>query len=56
MELTIEGANIVKECMDRGLLINCTGGNVLRFVPPFIITEEDVDTAVEILGEVLAAT
>ncbi len=53
MELNIEGADIVKECMDRGLLINCTGGTILRFVPPFIITEGDVDTAIDILGEVL---
>ncbi len=53
-ELNIEGADIVKECMERGLLINCTGGNILRFVPPLIITEQDVDAAVDILGEVLA--
>jgi acetylornithine/N-succinyldiaminopimelate aminotransferase len=53
LELTIEGADIVKECMDRGLLINCTGGNVLRFVPPLIITENDVDVAVDVLCEVL---
>jgi acetylornithine/N-succinyldiaminopimelate aminotransferase len=39
--------------MDRGLLINCTGGNVLRFVPPLIITENDVDVAVDVLCEVL---
>jgi predicted acetylornithine/succinylornithine family transaminase len=56
VELTVEGANIVKECMERGVLINCTGGNVLRFVPPLIIAEEDVDFAVEILGKVLVAT
>lgn len=55
VELTVEGANIVKECMERGVLINCTGGNVLRFVPPLIIAEEDVDFAVEILGKVLVA-
>jgi len=53
VELTIEGADIVKGCMDRGLLINCTGGNVLRFVPPLIITEKDVDVAIDVLGEVL---
>ncbi|MCX5845304.1 MAG: aspartate aminotransferase family protein [Deltaproteobacteria bacterium] len=53
MELTIEGAGIVKECMDKGLLINCTGGNVLRFVPPLVITEKDVDVAVDVLGEVI---
>jgi acetylornithine/N-succinyldiaminopimelate aminotransferase len=39
--------------MDRGLLINCTGGYVLRFVPPLIITESDVDVAVDILEEVM---
>jgi 4-aminobutyrate aminotransferase-like enzyme len=39
--------------MDRGLLINCTSGNVLRFVPPLTITEKDVDAAVAILGEVI---
>jgi acetylornithine/succinyldiaminopimelate/putrescine aminotransferase len=53
MELTIEGAGIVNECMDKGLLINCTGGNVLRFVPPLVITEKDVDVAVDVLGEVI---
>jgi len=53
VELNIEGADIVKHCMDRGLLINCTGGNILRFIPPFIITERNVDTAIDILDEVL---
>lgn len=53
VELTEEGADIVKKCMDKGLLINCAGGNVLRFVPPLIITEKDVDVAIGVLGEVL---
>lgn len=49
MELTVEGTDIVRSCMEKGLLINCTNGNVLRFVPPLTITESDVDQAVEIL-------
>jgi predicted acetylornithine/succinylornithine family transaminase len=53
MEVSIEGSQIVNACMDRGLLINCIGGNVLRFVPPLTITEKDVNAAVAILGEVL---
>jgi len=53
MELSIEGADIVRGCMDNGLLINCTCDNVLRFVPPLIITEEDIDQAVHILDEVM---
>jgi len=51
--LTVEGADIVKKCQERGLLINCTGGKTLRFVPPLIITEKDIDMAVAILDEVM---
>ena len=53
VELTVPGADIVLKCMKRGLLINCTGGNVLRFVPPLILTKTDVDKALSILSEVL---
>ncbi|MCD6486920.1 MAG: acetylornithine transaminase [Syntrophobacterales bacterium] len=53
MELSIKGADIVKGCMDKGLLINCTCDNVLRFVPPLIITKGDIDHAVDILDEVM---
>jgi acetylornithine aminotransferase len=55
MELSIEGGDLVKAAMERGLLINCTLGNVLRFVPPLIVTEEEVDEAVAILNDVLAS-
>ena len=54
IEISIDGSPIVNACMDRGLLINCTGGSVLRFVPPLTITEKDVDAAVAILGEVIS--
>ncbi len=52
-ELTVPGADYVLACMKKGLLINCTNDNVLRFIPPLILTKADVDKAVEILGEVL---
>ncbi len=53
MELKIDGAGIVRKCMEKGLLVITSGaGNVLRFVPPLIITEKDVDQAVDILAEV----
>jgi acetylornithine/N-succinyldiaminopimelate aminotransferase len=51
--LTIEGADIVKTCQERGLLINCTGGKTLRFVPPLIVPQKDIDMAVSILDVVL---
>ncbi|OQY25292.1 MAG: aspartate aminotransferase family protein [Desulfobacteraceae bacterium 4572_35.2] len=55
MKLDIPGADIVKEAMAKGLLINCTAGSVLRFVPPLIISRQEIDTAMEILDEVLSA-
>jgi acetylornithine/succinyldiaminopimelate/putrescine aminotransferase len=53
VELSIPGDAIVSMAMDNGVLINCTNGNVLRFVPPLIITREDVDRVVEVLDEVM---
>lgn len=49
MELTIEGGEIVKTALNRGLLINCTAGKILRFVPPLIVTTGEVDQMIEIL-------
>jgi acetylornithine/N-succinyldiaminopimelate aminotransferase len=52
-QLDRPGKQIVDDAMDRGLLINCTHDTVLRFMPPFIITEKDVEHAIGILDEVL---
>ncbi len=54
MELSIDGGDIVKTAMQRGLLINVTVGNVLRFVPPLIVTREEIDEAMTILDGILA--
>ncbi len=51
--LSVEGGDIVNECLKRGLLINCTGGKTLRFVPPLIITTQEVDQAIDILDAVM---
>ncbi len=53
VELDIPGADIVRECLDRGLLLNCVGGSVLRFMPPLVITEAHVDDMLAILEPVL---
>lgn len=52
LELSIDGNQIVKECLERGLLINCTAGNVLRFTPPIIIKPEEIDILIYELHEV----
>jgi len=53
MELTIPGADIVKACMNKGLLINCTSDTILRFIPPLVVTEKEVDEMMQILTAVL---
>jgi acetylornithine/N-succinyldiaminopimelate aminotransferase len=53
MELHGPGDEIVLKCLKKGLLINCTNGNILRFVPPLIISADDIDQAVQILDEVM---
>ncbi|MBI5573474.1 MAG: aspartate aminotransferase family protein [Elusimicrobia bacterium] len=52
-ELKINGKEIVSDCLQRGLLINCTQDKVLRFLPPLNINRKDVNTAVSILTDVL---
>ncbi|MFZ5648845.1 MAG: acetylornithine transaminase [Bacillota bacterium] len=54
MELTVDGRGIVLRCQDEGLLINCVNNNILRFLPPLIITENDVNQAAAILEKALA--
>lgn len=53
MELTKEGTPVVNACIERGILINCTAGNVLRFMPPLIVTEKEIDHLADVLEQVL---
>jgi acetylornithine/N-succinyldiaminopimelate aminotransferase len=54
VELHVPGKQVVLDAMAAGLLINCTHDTVLRFLPPYIITEKEVDQAVRIVGRLLA--
>ena len=53
IELSEEGAPIVQKCMENGLLINCTQGNVLRFLPAMNLTVQQADEGIDILAEAL---
>ena len=53
MELGFEGSEIVTRCMEEGFLINCTMGNVLRFLPPLIVTTKEVDQLLGALDRIL---
>ena len=52
VELDIPGKQIVLDAIDAGLLINCTHEVVLRMLPPYILTEKDVDRAIRLLKKV----
>lgn len=53
VELDFAGKDIVEFCIAKGLLINCTQGNILRFLPPFVITKQDIDKAIKILEDAI---
>lgn len=55
-ELTREdiGRDIVNDVLANGAIINCTAGKVLRFLPPLIITEGDIDEVIARVDKALA--
>jgi acetylornithine/N-succinyldiaminopimelate aminotransferase len=53
MKLRVPGDPIVDAARERGLLINCTQGNVLRFLPPFILSRDQAQEALQVLDEIL---
>jgi acetylornithine/succinyldiaminopimelate/putrescine aminotransferase len=53
IELEVEGAPIVRACLDRKLLINCTQGNVIRLLPALTLTTEQLEEGCDVLAEVL---
>jgi acetylornithine/succinyldiaminopimelate/putrescine aminotransferase len=54
MGITVDGGKIVEYCRGKGLLINCVGSNTLRFLPPLIISFEDIDNAAAIIDGAMA--
>ena len=52
VDMTVPGKQMVLDAMEMGLLINCTHDTVLRFLPPYIITERDVDAAIGVLRKI----
>lgn len=53
MEMDIPCANIVNAMRDHGVLVNCAADKVLRFVPPLVISQEEIDLVTYRLDEVL---
>ena len=53
VELSIDGAAVVQECLDRRLLVNCTQGKVIRLLPAMTITEAEAAEGCDILSEAI---
>jgi predicted acetylornithine/succinylornithine family transaminase len=54
VELAVPGKQIVIDALAEGLLINCTHETVLRFLPPYIVTEKEVDQVIRTLAKLFA--
>ncbi|HOQ38255.1 MAG TPA: aspartate aminotransferase family protein [Acetivibrio sp.] len=53
IQLTIDkAAEIKNKCFDKGYLIGSVGNNILRLLPPLIVTKEDIDGLVNVLDNI----
>jgi acetylornithine/N-succinyldiaminopimelate aminotransferase len=53
MALDRPGKPFVEACFDKGLLINCTQDTILRFTPPLVVEEEDIESLIKVLRKLL---
>ena len=49
IELNCNSSDIISSCREKGLLLVGAGSTVIRFVPPLVITEQEIDKAIDIL-------
>jgi acetylornithine/N-succinyldiaminopimelate aminotransferase len=49
----VDAKDVAARCLDEGLIVNPIGDRTLRFLPPLVIEESDVDEALEVLRRVL---
>lgn len=54
VDLRVPGSDFTVELREQGVLVNCTAETVLRFLPPLIVTDSEIDTVVTALENVLA--
>ncbi|MCK5548789.1 MAG: aminotransferase class III-fold pyridoxal phosphate-dependent enzyme, partial [Thermoplasmata archaeon] len=55
MELEARGPEVVKKCLEDKLIINCTAGNVIRFLPAMTVGEAEIDAGLKVLEAALQA-
>ena len=55
LELSTDALPVANAALERGLIVNRTTGTVIRLLPPYIITEAEVDEGMDILDEALGS-
>lgn len=53
VQLSVEGAPVVQQCLERGLLINCTHSTVLRLLPAVNLADDQIDDGCSVIEDVL---
>jgi acetylornithine/succinyldiaminopimelate/putrescine aminotransferase len=53
LALTVDGNPVVEQCLERGLLVNCTQQTVIRLLPAMTLSGEQLAEGCEILSDVL---
>jgi acetylornithine aminotransferase len=48
----MDAKTVVADCLKRGFLVNAVGEHVLRFIPPLIITQPEVDRLLDVLSHI----
>jgi predicted acetylornithine/succinylornithine family transaminase len=56
LQVDRDGTPVVTACRERGLLVNCTQGNVIRLLPPLVVEKGELDQGLAILTQVLETT
>jgi acetylornithine/succinyldiaminopimelate/putrescine aminotransferase len=51
MEMDFPSNKIVDYCMNKGVLINCIQGNILRFLPPLVAQKDEIDYLTRVLEQ-----
>ena len=54
LKLAGDGDPLVLKCLEKGFIINCVQGNILRFVPPLIISQAEIDALIDCLDRLFS--
>ncbi len=49
-----DAKDVAQRCLDAGLIVNAVTPTALRFAPPLVVTDDEIDAAVAILAKVLS--